>query len=175
MSRFPMPQDAAKRQETRALYREMGLEEGKVPSNFFTGMALRPDLLRGAWALTKSIYEGVLSPRLRELILTSASAQNQAHYCCLSHAALLKQHGVPSEQIESALSDPDLVAIPEPERSALRFAIKVAVSPNDLSTGDFQRLRGLGYSNEELMEIVLTAAFSNWSNTWSSAADLILE
>ena len=175
MSRFPMPQDETKRREVMAIYREMGLEEGKVFSNFFTGMALRPDLLRGAWALTQSLHGGILPVRLRDLILTAVSAQNRSHYCCLSHAAQLKKHGVPMEQIESAMSDPALVAIPDPDRQVLLFAVKAAVTPNDLAVGDFQRLRGLGFSDEELLEVVMTAAFSNWSNTWSTAADIILD
>lgn len=175
MSRFPHAMDEAMRQELKAIYSEMGLEEGRPPSNFFTGMSLRPDLLRGAWALTKSIYAGRLDPVLRELILTAVSANNRAHFCCLSHAAQLKRLGVPEDRIQSATSDPDLLAIPAKERAVLRFALKVSGHPNGLAQGDFQELRALGYPDEELLEVVMLAAFSNWSNTWSSAADIILD
>ena len=44
-----------------------------------------------------------------------------------------------------------------------------------LAEGDFQALREVGVPNEILMEIVMLAAYSNWSNTWSSAADLVLD
>lgn len=169
-----VPTDAH-RAEIRAIYREMGLEEGQTPPNFFTGMALRPDLLRAAWALTQSMYQGLLEPVMRELILTVVAAQNHAHYCCLSHAAQLKRLGLHLAQVESAVSDPDLVAIPEPTRAILRFAVKVATRPNELSSADFQELREAGLTNEALMEIVMLAAYSNWSNTWSSAADLVLD
>lgn len=175
MSRFPVPQEESKRREVMAIYREMGLEEGKPAPNFFTGMALRPDLLRGAWALTQSLYGGILPGNLRELIMTAVSAQNHSHYCCLSHAAQLKRQGVPTEQIQGAMSDPALLAIPDPDRQVLLFAVKTAQRPNELSVGDFQRLRGLGLSDELLLEVVMTAAFTNWSNTWSTAADILLD
>lgn len=175
MSRFPVPQDEGIRQELRALYREMGLAEGKVPSNFFTGMALRPDLLRGAWALTKSLYGGQLPDRLRELILTAVSAHHEAHYCCLTHAAKLRQLEVPADQIESVLKDPEFRAIPDSEREVLRFALRLSRDPNHLDARDFEQLRALGYPDELLMEVVMAAAFANWSNTWSSAADILFD
>lgn len=175
MSRFTLPQEESKRQELRALYREMGLAEGKAPSNFFTGMALRPDLLRGAWALTKSLYGGQLPDRLRELILTAVSAHHEAHYCCLAHAAKLRQLDVPADQIESVLKDPQFRALPDPERGVLCFALRLSQDPNRVDTKEFENLRAAGYSDELLMEVVMTAAFANWSNTWSSAADILLD
>jgi uncharacterized peroxidase-related enzyme len=175
MARFPLPDDPRTRQELRAIYEEMGIEAGRLPSNFFSGMALRPDLLRGAWQMTRVMMAGRLPPATRELILTAVSAQNRAHFCCLSHAAQLKELGVPEVHIASVLSDPDLVALPEPDRGLIHFAMKVAREPNGVSVGDLQSLRALGHSEALLLEVVMLAAFANWSNTWSSAADILLD
>lgn len=175
MGRFQLPEDPDQRRALKALYEEMGYGDRPGMPNFWSGMALRPDLMRGAWALTQAMLQGQLTDRQRELVLAGVAARNKAHYCCLTHAANLRKLGVPEAEVDSVTHDPDFRSLSPEDRRIVAFAVQVSQAPNAVGEGAFRGLRAAGLRDEVILELVLLAAFANWSNTWSSAADVILD
>ncbi len=174
MSHFPLLSEVGSHKELQPLYEDMvqaGFGTEKGPINFFKGMAIRPDILGAAWGLTKTMLcQGRLPLTLRQLITMAVSRQNETPYCCATHAAALVALGVPREVIESCSGDPELAGVPSPTREVLLFAKKVAASPKYVTKADHEAMRDLGLSDEEILEVVMLAAFANWTNTWADAA-----
>ncbi|MBI3129974.1 MAG: carboxymuconolactone decarboxylase family protein [Acidobacteria bacterium] len=179
MSRFLTIQDPGDRRALRAIYDEIyeaGFATQAGPINFYSAMGIRPDLLAGAWALTKAtLVPGRLPPTLQHMIILAISAQNESHYCCIAHARALAAMGVPEEVIQSCLEDPDVTQVMNPTRAALLFTKQVAAASNSLTASHFEMMARNGFSQEEVLEMVMLAAFANWANTWANAADLVVE
>jgi uncharacterized peroxidase-related enzyme len=179
MSRFQTILDPGDRRALRAIYDEIyeaGFATQAGPINFYSAMGIRPDLLTGAWALTKAtLVPGQLPPTLQHMIILAISAQNESHYCCISHARALAAMGVPEEVIQNCLEDPDVTQVMDPTRAALLFTKQVAAASNTLTTSHFEMMRRNGFTQGEVLEMVMLAAFANWANTWANAADLVVE
>lgn len=176
MPRFPSVRDPQSKQGIREVLDDMaaaGAMAGDLPLNFYGALALRPDLMAGAWAFVKSVFlGGQLGADFKNMVVLVISVANESHYCCLNHAAALRNLRVSEAWIQSCLNDPDLKALPEVLRSRLLFARQMALSPTVLTNSDFLRIKRGGLSDEQLMELVMAAGLASWANIWSIAADL---
>ncbi len=178
MARFKMIVDPPESSPLSGIYREIvtaGFGEDQ-PINWFTSQGIRPDVLAGAWCLVKSVLaEGELPGALKQMIATVISKQNNCRYCKATHTGVMNMMGVPQDQIDSCASDPELKAIPEPQRSVALFAAKAAAAPNDVTDEDFARLRGFNLSDGEILEVCMMAAFTNFINTWADLAQIPID
>ena len=175
MSRFQLikhPEDP----QLQALYKDM-LENGMqgseedAPFNALTAMAERPDILAGMWGITKGVaVQGSLPPTLKQMIAMTIAMQNNCRYCTVGHTHALEAMGVPTEVIKSCASDPELADIPPTQRAIIKFALKTARDPRSVNDEDFQTLHNHGLSDGEIMEVVMTAAWSNLLNTWTDVS-----
>jgi uncharacterized peroxidase-related enzyme len=112
---------------------------------------------------------------MKQMIATVISIQNKCRYCSATHTGALNALGVPQEQIDSCATDPELDDIPEPQRSVLLFARKVAGDPHAIRDEDFAILRDMGMSETELLEICMTASLMNFINTWAEISNVPLD
>lgn len=66
--------------EIRQAYEEMSRQFAGVP-NVMAAFANHDQIFKGVWSLIKTIFvEGVVDPRLRELVWLRTSIANQCHY-----------------------------------------------------------------------------------------------
>ncbi len=103
------------------------------------------------------------------------SQQNDCRYCAVVHTNALQTMGVPEEIIKSATNDPEMESVPPAQRAALRFAIKAAKTPRAIDASDYAALREAGYSEGEVMELVMLAAANNFINTWADASGIAVD
>ena len=68
--------------------------------------------------------------------------------------------------------NPDEAQISELHKIILKFAVRTAKDPNAVKEEDFQKLREHGLSDEEIMEVIMMAAFTNFINIWADAAGI---
>lgn len=180
MSRFPLvkhPEDP----QLGALYREIvemgmqGVEEG-IPINGLTSMGARPDLLSGVWEFTKSvIVQGSLPPTVKEMVGMVIAMQNNCRYCTVGHTHALESMGVPTEVIKNCASDPELTAVPLPQRAMVQFALKAARSPRSVTDEDLQNLRDHGLSDGEIIELIMMASWSTMINIWTDVSRVAVD
>jgi len=179
MGQFELVREISARPELRPLYEDMmacGFESEGAPGNWFTSQGDRPDMLRAAWPLVKMILcEGQLPPTLKQLVSMVVSQHNDCRYCAVAHTNALQTLGVPEEIIKSATSDPEMQSVPPAQRAALRFAIKAAKTPRAVDSADYAALREAGYSQGEIMELVMLAAANNFINTWADASGIAVD
>ena len=87
-----------------------------------------------------------------------------------SHAYFLRVQGA-DEEIVQALAKGDLAGAPvtEAERALLRFAELVTRAAHQTRPGDTNRLRGLGWSDEQIAEAVYIIAMFAFFNRVADA------
>ena len=173
MARFERIPIAQADSELRPLYDQL-LKDGfgqDEPWGFFSAQSLRPDLLKTVMGLVRGILmEGQLPPSLKQMILVAVSAQNSCRYCAITHARALEGMGVSSEVIESLGQDATFSQVSPAQRPVLQFAVRCAQNPAALTNSDFEELYELGFTPEEVMEVVMTSVFTIFVNGWADAS-----
>lgn len=178
MSRFQQLQDPSGNPQLTALYREIvdsGMGED-TPVNWFTAQAERPDILAATWALTRGVVlQGMLPPTIKQMIIVLVSTHNNCRYCRVTHTRALEALEVPRELIDNFTTYLDLSKVPPQQRAILQFALQTSQNPRSITDEDFQALRDYGLNDGEIMEIAMTAAFTNFINTWSEVSAIEID
>ncbi|WP_428265382.1 carboxymuconolactone decarboxylase family protein [Haliangium sp.] len=177
-ARFPLVTEAPAGSPLATLYQRITAVGfgADVPINWFTSMGAYPDVLEAVWRLVDSVLaQGQLSASVKQMIALTVSRHNNCRYCAVIHTSALEATGATPEVVSSCAGDPALASVPEPHRSMVLFAIKAAGDARSITDEDFARLRDLGLSDEELLEIVAMAAFTNFINAWADIAGIPLD
>jgi uncharacterized peroxidase-related enzyme len=178
MSRFNQIRDVSANPQLGALYEEiLGYGLGAdSPTNWFTAQSERPDILKVTWGLFKGILlKGVLPPTVKEMIAMTIAMQNNCRYCRVAHTKALEAMGVAEDVIQSCARDPDLAQVPPAQRAILKFGLKTAQNPQSITDEDFRALRDHGFTDGEIMEVVMVAACANFLDTWAEVSGIPLD
>ena len=170
ISRLPVPDEAALPDDIRALFDQMREKPGFVP-NVYHAYSLRPEQLRGFIALYNSIMEAEsgLTKAEREMIAVAVSAQNHCFYCLVSHGAVLRIRTKDEVLADTVAANYRAADLSPRQRAMLDYAVKITNASDECSDEDIEALRGHGFSDEDIMDIIQTAAFFNYSNRVASA------
>ncbi|GMR11396.1 MAG: hypothetical protein BMS9Abin28_2227 [Anaerolineae bacterium] len=76
----------------------------------------------------------------------------------LAHGAVLRKNVFGHEQLVAIVKDFRNAGLPADEVAVMALAQKVSIRANDVSQDDIEELRMHGLSDEEIMDVVLTAA-----------------
>ncbi len=132
------------------IYDEMRGQFGYLP-NLVRVFSLRPEVYKGWLQLNGAIK----APDLRryELATLAAARRLRSSYCALQHGKVLAQQ---------FLSFEDVPALPEgldeADRAVMELAEKVVDDATSVTQADVDRLRALGLSDAEIVDVVLAAA-----------------
>ncbi len=134
-----------------------------MPTNYERTFEARPDVY-AAWRELLGAIKANMDPRRYELATLAAARQLRSSYCSLAHGkVLIEEFGEPVLQIAT---DRSSAGLPEVDLAVMDLAERVADDATAIDDADLQRLRDLGLSDEEIMDVVLTAAVrSFWTKT----------
>lgn len=170
MTRFSQLQSPADDSKLAALYEDM-LEHGfgaETPINWLTSQSARPDILEGTWALSKGmLLQGDLPMMVKQMVATAIASRNNCNYCRILHGNTLSMLGVSEDIIRSCVEGPELESVQQPHRQIMKFALKVAKTPESVDADDVAALRQQGVNKEEMLEIIALSAYCNFINTWA--------
>lgn len=139
-------------EEAKEVYAEIEGAFGMVP-NLFKTYAHFPALLKANWEKTKSLLMGGQLPReLKECIALVVSEANGCRYCVAAHSMMLKHLGFDDARVEAVTQRLQDAGLPEKERRLLEIARAGSLNPFQLTDGDFEELRRLGWSDAEIVE-----------------------
>ena len=126
-----------------------------MPTNYERAFEQRPEVL-AAWAeLNGAIKEG-MDLRRYELATLAAARRLRSSYCCLAHGSvLIERFGEPVREI--AL-DRHSAGLDEVDVAVMDFAERVVDDAASIGEPDLQRLRDLGLSDQDIMDVALAAA-----------------
>ncbi len=139
---------------------------GSTP-NLFTTFANAPAALEGYLGLNGALAGGKLSARTRESVALAVAGFNGCDYCASAHTYLGENlAGLSAQETEANLrgrsADPRTQA-------ALVFARKLLEQRGRTSQADLDQVRGAGFSDEEVIEILTHVALNTLTNYFNEA------
>lgn len=134
---------------------------GLVP-NLFRIIGNSPAALEGYLGLNGALGKGTLDARTRERIALAVGEANGCDYCLSAHAYLGKNL--------AKLDDAEIAANREGGSqdkiadAAVRFAVAIVRERGHVSAAEVQAVKGAGYSDGQIIEIVLHVALNTLTN-----------
>ena len=126
-----------------------------MPTNLERAFVDRPEVL-AAWAELNGAVKANMDLRRYELATLAAARRLRSSYCCLAHGTvLLERFGEPVREI--AL-DHRTAGLDEVDIAVMDLAELVVDDATSIGDSDLQRLRDLGLSEPEIMDVILAAA-----------------
>jgi len=126
-----------------------------MPTNMELAFEARPEVY-AAWRELLGAIRANIDPRRYELATLAAAQRLRSSYCCLAHGkVLLEDFGEP---VLAIARDRESAGLSEVDLAVMDLAEQVAADATAIEDADLQRLRDLGLGDEEIMDVVLTAA-----------------
>jgi len=126
-----------------------------VTTNFERAFEPRPEVY-AAWRQLNGAIKTGMDLRRYELATLAAARRLRSSYCALAHGSvLLEQFGEPVREI--AL-DRRNAGLDEVDLAVMDFAERVVDDATSIDDADRQRLRDLGLTDAEIMDVALAAA-----------------
>lgn len=129
--------------------------------------SLRPEVAAAQAQLRRALLgsASTLGARRADMIGAAISGLNDCEYCGVAHSGLLARRGDFSADDSVAIfRNWRSVELPEAERAMLEFAEKLTLMPGGATEGDIERLREVGFSDENIYDIVMLTAYRNFMN-----------
>ena len=165
MPRIPTPATIADAPEaSRPLLDAVAKQLGSVP-NMFRAISLSPQALKGYLDLSGALSHGTLPAATRERTALAVAEINGCGYCLSAHTYLgrnlarLDDAEITANR-NGASNDPKADA-------AVRFAAKVARERGHVSDADFAAVKGAGYTDAQVIEIVQHVALNIFTNLFN--------
>jgi len=126
-----------------------------MPENARRAFDERPDVL-AAWGQLLGAIKANMDERRYELATLAAARRLRSSYCSLAHGSVLIDKF--QEPVREIALDRRSAGLSEVDVAVMDLAEQVAADATALEDSDLQRLRDLGLSDTEIMDVVLTAA-----------------
>lgn len=173
ISRFPVPERGDLPDDIRGVIDAVEERTGFVP-NVFLALAHRPDELRAFLAYHDALMEreGGLSKAEREMIVVATSAVNDCQYCVVAHGAILRIRSKDPRAADQIAINYRKADITDRQRAMLDFAVKVAVDSRSVDDADFETLRGHGFDDDDIWDMVAITGLFGMSNRMANALSM---
>jgi uncharacterized peroxidase-related enzyme len=174
ISWFPVLSDDELDEPERKLFAKADEVIGFVP-NVFRTYAWRPERFRAWFAHFKNVMEGTdgLSAREREMISVTVSQVNHCLYCLVAHGAALRELSDDHVDADRLTLDYRRADLTPRERAMLDFVVKVTVRPVECEESDIDALRGQGFSDEDIWDVIEVTATFNFTNRLAMATGMM--
>ncbi|MDE0588391.1 peroxidase-related enzyme [Halocynthiibacter sp. C4] len=113
-----------------------------------------------------------LSKLEREMIAVVVSAQNRCFYCLVAHGQAVRALSGDPTLGEILVMNYKVAPLTDKQRHMLDFSVKLTKSSSDIEEADRELLRGAGFSDADIWDIVNVAAFFNMTNCVASGTQM---
>jgi uncharacterized peroxidase-related enzyme len=141
--------------DARAMLERQQRHYGYVP-NYAKVFSDRADIM-DLWANLLRGIRSHIEPRRFELATFAASRELGSSYCTLAHGKVLQDTLLSAKEMHSLLEG-DLEAFSEAEVAVMDLARKVTADSSSVTQEDIDRLRRCGLGDDEIFDVVATAA-----------------
>ena len=141
---------------TAELYASDNEALGFLP-NFTRAFSLRPEVYF-AWKQLNGAIKSGMDLRRYELATLAAATRLRSSYCTLAHGSVLMDKFMEPEAVKAVVADYRTAGLDETDVAVMDLAAKVATDATSVEQADIDRLRSLGLSDEEIVDVVLAAA-----------------
>jgi uncharacterized peroxidase-related enzyme len=173
ISRFPVAPPASLPAELGERYAAVEERSGFLP-NIFGALAWRPAEAAAFFTLHDALMDKEtpgLSKADRELIVVATSAANDCLYCVVAHGAIARIRARDPYLADQVAVDWRKAPLPPRMLAVLEVAVRLAVSPAEVTAADLDRLREQGLTQDDVWDvgaIVSLFALSNRLAHWAA-------
>jgi len=152
--------------EVKAIYTEIENAFGMVPNGIQLWSA-SPQAMRAQWEHIKAnLSKDKDTQKLHAMIRYLVSDENLCQYCTgFNGGMLINMFGLSQEELLALQKDPASANLEERHKALLVFAMKSIKDADGVKAEDINALKELGLSEEEIFEIVHSAAHMGVVNT----------
>ncbi len=168
MSRLATPSSiASSPAASQPLLEAVNKQLGSVP-NLFRVIGNSPAALEGYLAMSGALAKGALPAQTRERIALAVAEVNGCNYCLAAHTYLGKNL--------AKLDDAEIAANrgggsnDAKADAAVRFAVLVTRARGHVDAAAVQAVHTAGYSDAQIVEIVMHVALNTWTNYLNEVA-----
>jgi len=138
----------------------------RIDSPYFRLLALDPPVLGERTATDMGIFytHGGLPRADRELAATAASRLNGCIYCASVHSRRASELSKRTEDVQRLLDEGINATLDERWRAIVDLAAALSVTPPAATQTHLSRLRTLGLTDLEILDVMQSAAFFAWAN-----------
>jgi uncharacterized peroxidase-related enzyme len=129
---------------------------GDLP-NFTRAFSLRPAVY-AAWRQLNGAIKANMDLRRYELATVAAARRLRSSYCTLAHGSVLMDKFLDPEEVQAVVADYRTAGLDPVDVAVMDLADKVAHEAGSVDEADVDRLRALGLSDGEIVDVVLAAA-----------------
>jgi uncharacterized peroxidase-related enzyme len=157
ISRYPVPSLDELPDDLAERIRAVAERTGFVP-NVMLGLAHRPAELRAFLAYHEALMEDVrpdssLSKADREMIVVATSAANSCLYCVVAHGAILRIRSKNPLLADQVAVNHRTADLDDRQREICDVAVRFARAPEAVTEADWDRLRAVGLSDEDIWDV----------------------
>lgn len=163
----PAAAPASSKSMLDAVHKKLGM----VP-NLFKTFAHSPAVLQFYLTGSEALAGGALSAALREQIALVTAGENKCDYCASAHTLMGKGAGVAVDEMADNLRGRSGNA---KTQAALEFARAIVRDRGRVTEAQLQAVRGAGYSEAEVVEIVANVAASIFTNYFNHVAGTVVD
>ncbi len=126
--------------------------------NLVRAFSLRPEVYF-AWKELNGAVKGGMELRRYELATIAAARQLRSSYCTLAHGSVLIDKGfLEPDAVRAVVSDHRSAGLDEVDVAVMDLAAQVVDDATGVEPEDLDRLRALGLSDQDILDVVLAAA-----------------
>jgi uncharacterized peroxidase-related enzyme len=129
---------------------------GHLP-NYTRAFARRPAVY-AAWKQLNGSIKAGMDLRRYELATVAAARRLRSSYCMLAHGSVLADQFLDPGTVRAVVDDERTAGLDPADVAVMELADKVADDATRVTAADVDRLRSLGLSDEEILDVVLAAA-----------------
>ena len=126
-----------------------------MTTNYERAFEARPEVY-AAWAQLNGAIKSGMDLRRYELATFAAARRLRSSYCSLAHGEVLRSRF--EEPVLELARDRRTAGLDEADLAVMDLAVRVVDDATSIGDADLQRLRDLGFSEAEIMDVVLAAA-----------------
>ena len=150
------PEETAASGDVAAWYQAQRDSWGYLP-NYAYAFASRPDVAE-AWNTLNNAIRHNMDRRRYEIATIAAAREYRSTYCTAAHSKFLRDQCGDESTMRAIAADPTGAGLDATDRAIIEFAAQVARDASSVDADDVDRLRALGLTDKDVMDIVLAAA-----------------
>jgi uncharacterized peroxidase-related enzyme len=135
--------------------------------NIFKLMANSSNVLEGYLSFSSAIAKGTLSAQEREQIALATAGFNKCQYCASAHSLMAKKAGVSEEETKKNIHANSSISKTD---SLIKFCISILQNKGHVSDQEISNIRGAGFSDEAIVEIVACVCANIFTNYFNHVA-----
>lgn len=168
MTSFTVHDETTAPEAARPLLEQIKKSSGIIPS-LFGVMAENPAALEAYTNFSKIFGKAGFSPLEQQVVLITASVENECHFCVAAHSTLSAGSGLDMDVIHAVRDDRP---IDDDKLEALRlFTKKVVVQRGFVSEADTDAFLEAGYTRGAVLGVILGVSLKVISNYTNHVAE----